>query len=67
MGSIDFSCFGVGACASGSLLAAAVMALSSCALGIRTVVRLEIFDMVFHLETIDAAQADAPSRFTTVY
>jgi hypothetical protein len=67
MGSIDFSCFGVSGCASGSLLAAAVMALSSSALGIRTVGSLDIFDIVFHLATIGTAQTDDPSRFTTVY
>jgi hypothetical protein len=66
MGSIDFSCFGVSGCASGSLLAAAVMALSSSALGIRTVGSLDIFDIVFHLATIGTAQTDDPSRFTTV-
>ena len=43
------------------------MALSSSALGIRTVGRLEIFDIVFHLATIDTAQTDGPSHFTTVY
>jgi hypothetical protein len=67
MGSIDFSCFGVSACASGSLLAAAVMALSSCALGIRTVIDLDFFDIVFYLATTGTAQTDDPSSFTTIY
>ncbi len=52
-----FSCFGVSGCASGSLLAAAVMALSSSSVGMRTVGRLEIFDIVLYLSTIGAAQA----------
>ena len=43
------------------------MALSSSALGIRTVGSLDIFDIVFHLATIGTAQTDDPSRFTTVY
>jgi hypothetical protein len=43
------------------------MALSSSALGIRTVGRLEIFDIVFRLATIGTEQTDGPSHFTTVY
>ncbi len=62
-----FNCIGVSGCASGSLLAAAVMALSSSAVGMRIVGRLEIFDIVFHLSTIGAAQADDPSHFASVY
>ena len=64
---MDFSCFGVSGFASGSLLAAAVMTLSSSAVGIRIVGRLEIFDMVLYLATIGAAQTDDSSRFTTIY
>ena len=52
---MDFNCLGVSGFASGSLLAAAVMALSSSAVGIRIVGRLEIFDIVFYLATIGAA------------
>jgi hypothetical protein len=51
MGTIAFSCFGVSGCASGSVLAAAVMALSSFEVGICAVGRLDIFDIVFHLAT----------------
>lgn len=43
------------------------MTLSSAALGIRTVGRLESFDIVLNLETIGAVQADYPSHFATVY
>ena len=64
---MDFSCFGVRGCASGSVLAAAVMALSSSAVGIRIVERLDVFDIVFYLATIGAAQTDDSSRFATVY
>ena len=64
---MDFSCVGVSGCASGSLLAAAVMALSSSTVGMRMVGRLEIFDIVFYLATIGTAQTDDSSRFTTVY
>lgn len=62
-----FSCVGVSGCASGSLLAAAVMVLSSSAEGITTVGRLETFDIVLYLTTIGAAQADDLSHFATVY
>jgi hypothetical protein len=62
-----FSCFGVSGCASGSLFAAAVIALSSFAVGMTTTGRLEIFDIVFHLATIGAAQANDPSHLATVY
>ena len=61
------SCLGVRGCASGSLLAAAVMALSSSAVGIRIVGRLKVFDIVFYLAPIGTAQADDASRLTTVY
>ena len=47
MGTMDFSCFGVSGRASGSALAAAVMALSSCEVGITTEGRLDILDMGF--------------------
>lgn len=62
-----FNCFGVSGCASESFLAAAVMALSSSTVGMRIVGRLEIFDIVFHLATIGAAQADDPPHFASIY
>ncbi|WP_180125775.1 hypothetical protein [Rhodoferax sp. BLA1] len=66
-GTMDFSCFCVRGCASGSLLAAAVMALSSSAVGIRIMERLENFDIVFCLATIGPAQTDDSSRCATAY
>jgi hypothetical protein len=48
-------------------LAAAAIALSSSRLGIRTVGRLETFDIVFHLTTGSAAEADDPSHGATVH
>ena len=59
---MDFGCFGESGCAFGSLLAA-VMALSSSAVGMRIVGRLEIFEIVFYLATIGAAQTDDSSPF----
>lgn len=50
-----------------SLLAAAVIALSSSAGDMRIVGCLEIFDIVLHLATIGAAQADDPLHFASVY
>jgi len=64
---MDFSCFGVSGCASGSDLAAAVMALSSCKEGITTEGRLDILDIVFHLSAIGSAQADDPQRVAVVH
>ena len=64
---MDFSCLGLKGCASGSLLAAAVMALSSSAVGIKTAERLDIFDIVFYLATIGAAQTDDASRCSMAY
>jgi hypothetical protein len=61
------NCLGVRGCASGSLFAAAVMVLSSSTVGIRTVGRLAIFDIVFHLASIGTAKADKPSHFATIY
>jgi hypothetical protein len=63
MGTIAFNCFNVSGCASGSDLAAAVMALSSFEVGISTTGRLDIFDIVFHLSTVAAAQADYSAHF----
>lgn len=62
-----FSCLCLKGCASGSLLAAAVMALSSSAVGIRIMERLENFDIVFYLAPIGKAQTDDASHLTTVY
>jgi hypothetical protein len=64
---MDFNCFGVSGCASGSALAAAVMILSSCAEGIAMDARLDTFDIVFYLATIGSAQAYDPSHLTTIY
>jgi hypothetical protein len=62
-----FICFRVRGCASGSALAAAVIVLSSFALGITTEERLDTLDIVFHLKPSGSAQADDPARFATVY
>jgi hypothetical protein len=64
---MDFNCFGVSGCASGSALAAAVMTLSSCAEGIAMEARLDTFDIVFYLATIGSAQAYDPSHLTTIH
>jgi hypothetical protein len=64
---MDFSCFGVSGCASGSAFAAAVMRLSSCAEGNATDARLDTFDIVLHLSTIGSAQAYDPSHLATIY
>ena len=64
---MDFNCFGVSGCASGSALAAAVMTLSSCADGMATDARLDTFDIVFYLATIGSARAYYPSHLTTIY
>lgn len=64
---MDFNCFGVSGCAPGSALAAAVMTLSSCAVGIATDARLDTLDIVFHLSTIGSAQAYDPSHLATIY
>ena len=42
------------------------MALSSSAVGIRIVGRLEIFDIVFYLATIGAAQTDDSSHLAVL-
>ena len=55
-GTMAFNCVGVSGCASGSLRAAAVMALSSFALGMRTVGRLEIVDIDFNPARVAPAQ-----------
>jgi hypothetical protein len=65
MGTMDFGCFGESGCAFGSLLAA-VMALSSSAVGMRIVGRLEIFDIVLDLAAVGTAQTDDSSRFAMV-
>lgn len=64
---MDLSCFGVSGFASGPLRAAAVIALSSSAVGMRIVGRLEIFDIVFDLAAVGTAQTDDSSRFAAVY
>jgi hypothetical protein len=64
---MDFSCFGVSGCASGSLLAAAVMALSSLTVGMTTSGRLGVFDIVLHLSTIGTAQTDDQSAHLWFY
>jgi hypothetical protein len=57
-----FNCFAVSGCASGSDLAAAVMARSSAAVGIAMKGRLGAFDIVLDLSAIGSAQADDSSR-----
>ena len=64
---MDLSCFGVSGRASGSDLAAAVIALSSFEVGMAIEGRLDALDKVFHLATIGLAQADNPSHLTTIY
>ena len=64
---MDFSCVGVSGCASGSFLAAAVMALSSSTVGMRMVGRLEIFDIVLYLATIGAARRAEAGRVKPVF
>lgn len=51
-----FNWLGVSGCASGSLRAAAVMDLSSCTLGMRTVGRFEFFDTDFNPARVAPAQ-----------
>jgi hypothetical protein len=43
------------------------MTLSSSTVGMKTVGRSDIFDIVFHLTTVGAAQTDDSSRLATVY
>jgi hypothetical protein len=43
------------------------MVLSSSAVGMRTELRIEIFDIALYPATIGAAQADDPSQFASVY
>jgi len=64
---MDFNCFGVSGCASGSALAAAVMTLSSCAEGNATDARLDTFDIVLYLSTIGSAQAYDPAHVATIH
>jgi hypothetical protein len=61
-----FNCVGVSGCASGSLRAAAVITLSSSTLGMRTVGRLEIFDIVLYLASIGTTKTDDSSRLCPV-
>src|SRR3989344_1151137 len=67
IGIMDFSCFDVSGCASGSAFAAAVIALSSREAGITTEGRLDALDIVFQLPTIGSAQAAEPSHLTTIH
>ena len=64
---IAANCFGVSGRASGSDLAAAVMARSSAALGITMDGRLDTLDIALHLTTIGSAQADGPSHLTAFH
>ena len=66
METMAFSCLGVSGGASGSRFAAAKIALSSAGVGILTIRDLAIFDMVLHLTTSGAAQADDPSHFASI-
>jgi len=65
-GTIAFNCLEVKGCASGSALAAAVIALSSFEEGIRMTGTLDVFDIVFDLSANSSAQADNPSHGTSV-
>ena len=60
------SCFGVSGRASGSALAAAVMARSCCSVGMTTEDCLETLDKVSDLATIGTAKADDPSCRTAL-
>jgi hypothetical protein len=59
-------CLGLSGQASGSVLAAAVLALPSSAVGISTAGRFAVFDMAFHLATIGTAEADDSARFASI-
>jgi hypothetical protein len=63
IGTTAFGCFGASGRASGSVFAAARIALSSRAEGKVMAARLlDAFDMVFHFPPGGAAQADDPQR-----
>ena len=66
-GTIDFNCFAVSGCASGSALAAALIARPCTTVGMTTDGRLETLDIVLYLASIGPAQADDSSRLATVY
>lgn len=66
MGTIAFNCLGVNGLASGSDPAAVVMTLSSATLGILIAARLAGFDIVFHLTSIRASEADDAPHATTI-
>src|SRR6266478_172874 len=66
IGTIDRSWLGVRGLASGSALAAAVIALSSATVGSAIARRLGIFDIVFHLSAIGTTQADDPADRATI-
>lgn len=66
-GTIAFNCWGVNGRASGSPLAAAVMALSSCKVGITMGAGLDVLGMAFYLWAIGAAQAADSSCVATIH
>jgi hypothetical protein len=43
------------------------MARSSSSVGMTMAVRLDVFDIVFHLASVGSAQADDPAHFATFY
>jgi hypothetical protein len=65
-GFIAFNCVGVSGFASGSLIAAAVIALFSRKVGMWIADFLDIFDIVFYLSAGSASQADDPSHAPTI-
>jgi hypothetical protein len=65
-GTIDLNCDGVSGGADGSDFAAAMIRLSSSGVGATTTDRLDVFDIVLHLSTSSAAQADDTARFATL-
>jgi len=63
---MSFNCRAVSGSASGSRLAAALIARSSATVGIFTAGRLDAFVITHYLPTIGAAQADDPAYLATV-
>src|SRR6476619_5588928 len=62
IGTIAFNCLGVRGWASGSDFAAAVICLSSAAVGILIVAFLDIFDIVLNLASVRSPQTDHPAN-----
>jgi hypothetical protein len=64
---MDANCFGVRGCASGSLLAAAVIARSSATLGICIGIFFKCLDISLHLSTVGTTKTDDPSYLFAVH